>query len=115
MSTETERRTMKGARRLRDGSHIYWWVEILAILLFYVVYSAVRNLNGSHPPSAFAHQRPSATGSFASTMTCSQTRVSESVIDVVVDAQVRDLLLAHHPPQRVLELRQLDEQVVLGV
>jgi len=44
---------MKGARRLRDGSHIYWWVEILAILLFYVVYSAIRNSNGSHPLRAF--------------------------------------------------------------
>ena len=57
MSTATERGPMKGARRLRDGSHIYWWVEILAILLFYVVYSAVRNMNGSNPPKAFHNAR----------------------------------------------------------
>ena len=53
MSTATKRGPMKGARRLRDGSHIYWWVEILAILLFYVLYSAIRNSNGSHPVRAF--------------------------------------------------------------
>src|SRR5216117_1625918 len=34
---------------------------------------------------------------------------------VVLDAEVRDLLLAHQPAQRVLELRLLDEEVVLGV
>ena len=44
---------MKGARHLRDGSNIYWWVEVLAILLFYVVYSVIRNTNGSHPLHAF--------------------------------------------------------------
>ena len=52
MSTETERRQMKGGRSLRDGRHIYWWVEVLAILLFYLVYSAIRNANGSHPKGA---------------------------------------------------------------
>jgi hypothetical protein len=57
VSTTTKRGPMKGARRLRDGSHIYWWVEILAILLFYVVYSAVRNMNGSNPPKAFHNAR----------------------------------------------------------
>jgi hypothetical protein len=44
---------MKGGRRLRDGSNVYWWVEILAILAFYLVYSAIRNANGSHPLRAF--------------------------------------------------------------
>jgi hypothetical protein len=37
-----------------------WWVEILAILGFYVVYSAIRNLHGggAHtPPHAFDHAR----------------------------------------------------------
>src|SRR3989475_5640534 len=34
---------------------------------------------------------------------------------VVLDAEVRDLLLTHQPAQRVLELRLLDEEVVLGV
>src|SRR4029453_16874787 len=36
-------------------------------------------------------------------------------LEVVVHPEVRDLLLAHHPAQRVLELRLLDEQVVLGI
>jgi hypothetical protein len=44
---------MKGGRSLRDGTNLYWWVEILAILVFYVVYSAIRNSNGSHPLHAF--------------------------------------------------------------
>jgi hypothetical protein len=56
VSTETKRR-MKGGRTLRDGSHIYWWVEILAILLFYIVYSAIRNSNGADEPQAFANAR----------------------------------------------------------
>src|SRR5436189_6368542 len=34
---------------------------------------------------------------------------------VVLDAEVRDLLLTHQPAQRVLEFRLLDEEVVLGV
>jgi hypothetical protein len=57
VSTKTEPTPMKGGRTLRDGSHIYWWVEILAILLFYVVYSAIRNANGSHPLHAFHDAR----------------------------------------------------------
>jgi hypothetical protein len=44
---------MKGGRRLSDGSALYWWVEILAILGFYILYSAIRNANGSHPLHAF--------------------------------------------------------------
>ncbi len=51
-STPGTRRMMKGGRRLRDGHVLYWWVEILAILGFYAVYSAIRNANGSHPPNA---------------------------------------------------------------
>src|SRR6266545_1968601 len=34
---------------------------------------------------------------------------------VVFDAQVRDLVFAHHPAQRVLELGLLNEEVVLGI
>jgi hypothetical protein len=36
-------RKLWAAKVLRDGHVIYWWVEMLAIGLFYVVYSAVRN------------------------------------------------------------------------
>jgi hypothetical protein len=48
------------ARPLRDGRTLRWWVEILAILGFYVVYSAIRNLHGGNthtPPHAFDHAR----------------------------------------------------------
>jgi hypothetical protein len=57
VNTNTEREAMKGARPLRDGSNIYWWVEILAILAFYLLYSVVRNANGSHPLHAFLDAR----------------------------------------------------------
>ncbi len=40
-------------KRLRDGHHIYWWVEILATIAFYVVYSAVRNSVSTDPDRAF--------------------------------------------------------------
>lgn len=36
---------LPGGRRLRDGHTVYWWVEILAILVFYGVYSWIRNSN----------------------------------------------------------------------
>ena len=52
MTAVTTRRELKGGRRLRDGRMIYWWVEVLAILAFYLVYSAVRNANGSNIPHA---------------------------------------------------------------
>src|SRR5467141_573611 len=44
-----------------------------------------------------------------------ETRALLLRVLVVLDAEVRDLLLAHHPAQRVLELGVLDEQIVLGV
>ncbi len=44
---------LPGARRLRDGHVIYWWVEILAVLAFYLVYSAIRNANKGDPAQAF--------------------------------------------------------------
>ena len=57
MNSITRRRELKGARHLRDGTTLYWWVEILAILAFYLVYSAIRNANGSHPANAFPNAR----------------------------------------------------------
>jgi len=51
------RRRLPGGRRLRDGHYLYWWVEILAVVVFYVVYSAVRNLNHANAPEAFQHAR----------------------------------------------------------
>ena len=46
---------MRGGRRLRDGHVLYWWVEVLAILAFYLVYSAIRNSHGTKPPHALQH------------------------------------------------------------
>lgn len=57
---ETRRPTRPGARVLSDGSVLYWWAEIIAIGVFYVVYSAVRNLNGGGggvPPNALDNAR----------------------------------------------------------
>ncbi|MDQ1461347.1 MAG: hypothetical protein QOI08_2831, partial [Actinomycetota bacterium] len=42
MSTEVQRPSRYGGGRvLSDGHVLYWWVELLAILVFYVAYSAV--------------------------------------------------------------------------
>jgi hypothetical protein len=51
------RRRLPGGRRLRDGSTIYWWVEILAIIVFYLVYSAIRNANEGGATQAFDHAK----------------------------------------------------------
>ena len=39
------RRRLPGARVLRNGFVIYWWVEVAFIAGYYAVYSAIRNLN----------------------------------------------------------------------
>ena len=60
MSTDVERTArFGGGRKLSDGRVLYWWVEILAILVFYVGYSAIRNLHGGAlaPAHAFDHAR----------------------------------------------------------
>ncbi len=60
MSTDVERRSrFSGGRVLSDGHVLYWWVELLAILVFYVVYSAIRNVHGgaAAPAHAFDHAR----------------------------------------------------------
>jgi hypothetical protein len=60
VSTEVEQRPrFRGGRTLSDGHVLYWWVELLAILIFYVVYSAIRNIHGGSaaPPHAFDHAR----------------------------------------------------------
>jgi hypothetical protein len=52
-----ERRHLPGGRTLRDGRHLYWWFEIIAILIFYAVYSAVRNSVSTDPRPALEHAR----------------------------------------------------------
>ena len=39
----------------------------------------------------------------------------ESDFLVVVASEMRDDILTHHPTQRVLQLRQLNEEIVLGI
>jgi hypothetical protein len=55
--TVPRRRRLLGGRRLRDGHHIYWWVEILAIVAFYMLYSTIRNLHHGNAAEAFQHAK----------------------------------------------------------
>jgi len=48
-------RRLPGGRTLRDGHRLYWWGEILAVALFYLVYSFVRNLHHGNEHEAFEH------------------------------------------------------------
>ena len=50
-------RNLPGGRRLRDGHSLYWWVEILAVVVFYVVYSTIRNLHHGNAADAFQHAK----------------------------------------------------------
>ncbi|MGQ0826570.1 MAG: phosphatase PAP2 family protein [Actinomycetota bacterium] len=36
---------LPAARKLRDGRRVFWWLEVLALVGFYFVYSAIRNAN----------------------------------------------------------------------
>jgi hypothetical protein len=46
-----------GGRQLSDGHYLYWWVEVLAIVAFYVVYSTIRNLHHGDPAEAYQHAK----------------------------------------------------------
>ena len=48
---------LPGGRALRDGHYLYWWVEILAIIAFYMVYSAIRNANEGGAAEAFTNAK----------------------------------------------------------
>jgi hypothetical protein len=37
------------------GHRLHWWVEMAAIVVFYVVYSTIRNANEGSPSSAYHH------------------------------------------------------------
>ncbi|MEX0665835.1 MAG: phosphatase PAP2 family protein [Acidimicrobiia bacterium] len=45
-------RRLPAGRVLRDGTVLYWWAELVSIVVFYVVYSTIRNLNGTNPTAA---------------------------------------------------------------
>lgn len=48
-------RRLPGARRLRDGTVLYWWAEIAFVAVFYVVYSSIRNSTEGSPGQARAN------------------------------------------------------------
>ena len=50
-----EPRVRLHARVLADGRRLYWWVEVSVIVLFYVVYSGIRNTNEGGELAAFNH------------------------------------------------------------
>lgn len=56
-TTLPRRRRLPGARVLSDGATIYWWAELLLMLGFYLVYSAVRNTNEGSTFEAFRNAR----------------------------------------------------------
>jgi len=49
------RRRLPGQRVRRDGSVLYWWGEVVFVLAYYFVYSAIRNANEGTPAAAKAH------------------------------------------------------------
>lgn len=48
---------LPGARVLRDGRALYWWAEIVATFVFYMIYSAIRNANEGGTAEAFSNAR----------------------------------------------------------
>jgi hypothetical protein len=50
-------RRLPGGRTLRDGRRLYWWGELIAVAVFYFVYSFVRNLHHGNQADAFRHAR----------------------------------------------------------
>ena len=55
--TDRRLRRLPGGRVLTGGCVIYWWLEVVAVLTYYLVYSAVRNADAAHPERAFHHAR----------------------------------------------------------
>jgi hypothetical protein len=50
-------RRFKGARLLRDGHVLYWWGELIAVVVFYLVYSFIRNLHHGGEHEAYENAR----------------------------------------------------------
>jgi hypothetical protein len=48
---------LPGRKRLRSGHAVYWWAEILAVIVFYLVYSWIRNSNEGDYSDALANAR----------------------------------------------------------
>jgi hypothetical protein len=56
-ATAPRHRRLPGARVLRDGAVLYWWVELLVAGAFYAVYSTIRNSNEGGTGQAFRNAR----------------------------------------------------------
>jgi hypothetical protein len=50
-------RRLRGGTTLTGGAVVYWWFEIIAVLTYYLVYSAVRNADAAHPERAYQHAK----------------------------------------------------------
>jgi len=50
-------RRLRGGKTLTGGAVIYWWLEIVAVLTYYLVYSEVRNADAAHPERAYQHAK----------------------------------------------------------
>jgi hypothetical protein len=48
---------LPGAKRLSTGHVLYWWLEVLGVLAFYLVYSAIRNANEGDAGVAYSNAR----------------------------------------------------------
>ena len=48
-------RSLRGAVKLKSGHSLYWWAEVGCVLVFYTVYSAIRNSVDADQSSATAH------------------------------------------------------------
>ena len=46
-------RRLPGGRLLGDGTVLYWWGELVFVIVFYVAYSVARNANGNDPGAAY--------------------------------------------------------------
>jgi hypothetical protein len=53
----TDTRQWRGGQTLSDGSRIFWWVEIVLVVTFYLVYTAIRNSTEGSESDAFIHAR----------------------------------------------------------
>jgi PAP2 superfamily len=55
--TIARHRDLPGARALRSKHAIYWWAEVLAVAIFYVIYSSIRNSTNASPTTAFENAK----------------------------------------------------------
>lgn len=46
-------RRLLGGRTLSDGSRLYWWREVIIVLVLDVVYESVRNISSAKPDKAY--------------------------------------------------------------